>query len=684
MKEFDSLYKRCQARKIDLAYQTCAKTMLDQFVPLAYEDVRKGFEYRAKWAVNDFNNSLDESIAQMKAYLADQSLAPITKRYKTGKVSIDGLSMIGDRLSSDGKLDRGPLFFCGYGHFSRVRIDMPRWPGYGVNIIQSAEFGPAQVFPTEDKVDLAPVKTLTRTLDDAAKHNVRVDWLLSPHYFPAWALRKYPQLTKGGGGFFGFCVDDPAAKAMVEKFLRLVVPMIKDKPALNSICLSNEPVFDNIANCDNTRQMWIDYLTRTHRDIATLNKRYGTGYASFADVPYSGDPQAYDWIVFDQQRFAGWHKWMADIIHQIAPNVPTHAKVMSNELNPGAVGWATNQEMFGNLLEMNGNDCYEFPAGDGIDPWMMNTCYDIQRSMARKPVFNSENHIAPDGSNYYIAPRNFRTALWQGAIHGQGCTTIWVWERAFENSNGFIGSVFERPGCAEAVGKTCVDLNRFAEEITALETVKAPVAIIYSNSSMIRNGGDYTNAVMQAYQALAFRGIKIDFISENQLAAGKGADYKLIVAPQTTTLTDAAFAGLKQLPASTHVMAFNACFTRNEYGRLRPDDEIKRIAISRFYFGSYAERLWPQMRKHLEDSEAGSDYAVVDAKTGDPVWGVEWLPAKCGGRTIMNLISYNSKPVEVKILRNGKQITARDLLSLGGRASVAVLQPLTPALAEVR
>jgi len=685
-REFDALYRQCQARRISVDYPTTAKTMLEQFIPLAREDVRKGFEYRAKYAVIDFNRSLDEGIAQMKAYLADPSLAPVTERYQTSKVAIDGLSFVGERRDSKGKLDQGPLFFCGYGHFSRIRIDMPLWPGYGVNLIQAAEFGPAQVFPDENKVDLTMVKVLIKTLDDAAKKNVRVDWLLSPHYFPAWAMRKYPQLGKGGGGFFGFCVDDPDAKAIVERFLRIVVPMIKDKPALHSICLSNEPVFPNVANCDNTKQIWMDYLKSRHNDIGTLNKRYGTSYASFADVPYSGDPQAYDWIVCDQERFAGWHKWMADIIHEIAPNIPTHAKVMSTHFTAGGVPFATNAELFGQATEINGNDDYWFPTGNSawpVDNWAVGLNYDLQRSVADKPIFNSENHIAPDGSTYYIPPENFRSQLWQGAIHGQGATTIWVWERAFENSNGFIGSVFERPGCAQAVGVTCLDLNRFADEITALENAKAPVAIIYSNSSMIRDGDKHAGAAIRAYQALTFCGVKIDFISEKQLAAGKGARYKIIIAPQAETITDAAAAGIAALPESTRLLTINSCFARNEYGKARPEGERLTDKGTTIVDGDPQKVLWPALRKQLESAGALPEYSVVDATTGEPIWGVEWLPARVGGRTVINMINYTGSPIDVRILRANKPVEAHDLLSLGGRERVSTLKSLTPVLAEL-
>ncbi len=688
-KEFDSLYRQCQAKGIRLDYPTVAKTMLEQFIPLSRDDVRAGLDWRAKFAITDFNRTLDNGIKEMKAYLADPTLAPVAKRYQTSETTVDGLSFVGDRVDSLGHKDRGPVFFCGFGHFPQARKDMPRWPGYGVNIIQSAEFGPAQVFPAEDKVDLQLVNEILKAFDDAAKHNVRVDLLLSPHYFPAWAMQKYPQLAKGGGGFLGYCVDDPAAKQIVEKFLRLIVPMSKDKPALNSFCLSNEPMFNNTANCDNTRDMWNAYLTRLYGSIDALNKNYGSSYKSFNDVPAGGwnDPQFYDYCMFNNERFVAWHKWMGDICHEIAPNVPVHAKVMSTALNRDFVTAGDDHELFGRQLDLNGNDCYMFPTHNQdwpIDPWLQNSTYDMQRSFARKPIFNSENHIAPDGSTFYMSPSHYRVALWQGAIHGQGATTIWVWEREFINRNGFVGNVMDRPGCAQAVGVTCLDLNRFADEVTALENAEAPVAVVYSMSSMIRHGPEHAGALMKAYVALNFCGIKIDFISERQLAEGKGKQYKVIVVPEVETITDAAFDAIRALPTSTRLLFLGTCFARDPYGHERDEQQIKDVIAGGTVLtnGDQRKDLWPQLRKELESAGALPEWSVVDAKTGEPVWGLEWLPASVGGRTIINMLNYTHR-VEVKVLRSGKEVPAKDLLSLGGREPVSLVKALTPVLAEV-
>lgn len=698
LKEFDALYARCRAKGIPLDYPTVTRTMLTQFIPLERVDIRKGEIRRAGFAIKDFNRSLDGAMAEMKAYLRNPKSAPNAVRYRTGGLKIDGSSFVGGRQDAKGVESRGPVFFCGMGHFNQVRKDMYRWPGYGVNIIQ-IEVGPGVTFPKEDEVDLKPAQDIAKVLDEAAKKNVMVNILLSPHYFPAWVMAKWPHLAKGGGGFLGFAVDEPEAKQVIEKFLRTVVPMFKDKPALHSFCLSNEPLFDRSQGTDNAKPMWTTYLAKTHGDVRTMNERYGTSYASFDDVPMPGNdsydaPQFYDYCVFNQERFAGWHKWMADVIHEMAPEVPVHAKVMGwTFFQRNTIAWGTSPEMFGQFGQINGNDCTMWPGGGpgGSIQWgTQNMVYDLQRSLNRKPIFNSENHLTPDGSTYYVPPEHFRTALWQGAIHGQGATTIWVWERALDPKNPnyvytacFYGNVMDRPGCAEAVGRTCLDLNRFAAEVTALETKPAPVAIVYSVASMARNPR-YTDAVGRAYTALNFCGVKIDFISEKQLVEGKGSQYRMLVLPEVTHLPKEAFQALCGLPSSTHLAVIGSVPAKDQYGAFMPlGGNAPRIGAAYADDVDAETVLWPGFRTLLQMIGALPEVSVVGAKTGEPVWGVEWLPADVKGRTVINMMNLSGKPVDVRITRNGKTMQARDLLSLGGAATVSRLLPITPVLAEV-
>ena len=181
---------------------------------------------------------------------------------------IAGPSFIG----ADGR----PIFFVGYGHFKQVREDIEKFPSYGINIVQHAELGPSGVWPkSEDQIDAAGVDRLIDELDRAAKAGVAVDFLLSPHYVPDWLFAKYPHLRKARADFFPYSIYAPQGRALVKKFVDYVVPKIKDKPALLSICLSNEPI--NVQEPDEfSIAAWHEWLARRHGDIATLNARYGT------------------------------------------------------------------------------------------------------------------------------------------------------------------------------------------------------------------------------------------------------------------------------------------------------------------------------------------------------------------------------------------------------------------------
>ncbi len=416
MTEFNRLYDELCDAAIPRDYPAVAKMTLEQFLPLARTDADGADVERARFEARDLQRTQDESIAQMKAFLRDHTLAPQVPRYINGPVKIHGLSFIGDRKEANGYWERGPVFFCGYGHFDQVKKDMPRWFAYGVNIIQ-VELGPSGTLVGENEVSLKEAEAMARVLDEAEKHHVMVNVLLSPHYFPGWALAKWPNIARGGGNP-GYCVDAPEAKAVEEKFLRAVIPILKDKPALHSFCLANEPNFSRSHECVNTKDLWAQYLAKTHKTVAALNACYGSRYGSFADVPIPGmdQPEFYDYSIFNEERFAGWHKWMGDVIHSMAPHALVHSKiqlemaVLSRWYHKSS--WGVDPELFAQDMDLNGNDDIILEP-DGGSEWalhwqLQNIGYDIQRSMAKKPIFNSENHPTLDGYTGYVQPEHFR------------------------------------------------------------------------------------------------------------------------------------------------------------------------------------------------------------------------------------------------------------------------------------
>jgi beta-galactosidase GanA len=508
-------------------------------------------------------------------------------------------------------------------------------------------------------------------------------------YVPGWAYAKWPEQAQGGGNF-GYCVDASGPRQVIEKFLRTVVPMFKDKAARHSFCLSNEPNFSRSQDCANTRTLWTQYLARTHRTVAALNACYGSHYATFAEVPMPGlaQPEFYDYSRFNEERFAAWHGWMGKVIHSLAPQALVHAKIQLE----GAVlsrwyhksSWGVDPELFGESTDLNGNDDIILEPAAGSEwalAWQLqNLGYDIQRSLAAKPIFNSENHPTLDGYTGYVQPEHFRTALWQGAVHGQGATTIWVWERTADHANCLYGNVMDRPGCAQAVGVTCLDLNRFADEVSALQTVRAPVAILYSGTS-IKPDRRYIRSVETTYTALNFSGIKLDFISEKQLLAGKGRGYKLLVIPDATQLQPQAVEVLSRLRGVRLALVGDG-LAKDCYAKDTPAGTLAALRAKALLLDAKlsAKELRPALSRELAGLRALPEWRLVEAATDEPVWGVEWLPAKLKGRTIINAVNLLRHPVQVSILKGNRPVTATDLLSLGGREPVETLQPMVPVL----
>ena len=109
---------------------------------------------------------------------------------------------------------------------------------------------------------------------------MKVDELLSPHFFPQWAYEQTPGVRNGNIGFIDFNVDHPKAREAIEKWLRAFVPTIKDSPALFSYCLSNEPAYVQAGKDEFSRPKFVAYLRAgACGEIAKLNAaRMGRSY----------------------------------------------------------------------------------------------------------------------------------------------------------------------------------------------------------------------------------------------------------------------------------------------------------------------------------------------------------------------------------------------------------------------
>ncbi|MGQ9698070.1 MAG: beta-galactosidase, partial [Armatimonadota bacterium] len=674
-----------KARGVDTAYPEVTLTLLEEFSRYVAEDIRHR-EYRRAW---EQIKELQGMAQRLRAELsAPRPQWPEVPRWLAGAVQIRGPSFVGQTARpSRGAQERRPVIFTGYGHFGQVRADLEKLPRLGTNIIQ-IELGPSAVFPADGVVDRSPIEQLARDYERAARAGVAICQLISPHYMPDWFLDKHPHLKVRREGFIQYCLHAPEGLELMDQFLRVLLGAIGRSPALHSVCLSNEPVNVEDPACPYGRRLWQKWLTKRHRTIARLNELWGTSYASFDEVPVPQsvphpDPLHYEYVLFNQEFFAGWHKHLADIVHRYAPDVPVHAKAMTwTFLSHLDLRCGVDPELFGRFSQINGNDSVNFYAygrGEWAHSWQqMAMGHDLQRSVLDAPVVNSENHLIRDRETRPVPPEHMRTALWQAAVHGQSATAIWVWERTYDLKSDFAGSVVHRPACAEAVGRIGLDLMRLSHEVTALQKAPADVLLLYSTTSMVYDGADYTDCLSKAYTALSFTGLKVGFVTERQLAAGRVPKARLLVVPCARHLPDSARRALRRYGGNVLLLG-DGCLGRDDYGRPRTVPE--GYLIGQYVRGRTTERDLLEPILLALDVAGVHPLVQLTSADGKTPWGVEWRCARYRGRVLVNVVNYLNYPVDVKVTTAGFD-KGIDLLSGAVVEEMLRLEPLKPMLVQ--
>lgn len=145
--------------------------------------------------------------------------------------------------------------------------------------------------------------------------------------------------------------------------------------------------------CEYATREWHAWLAKRHGDVATMNERWGTAFATFDHVPLpspygnqSAKPILLDYHRWNQEFLAAWHAMLADAVHAAAPGVPVHAKAMQWTMtNAGDLRLGVDAYLFGRFSNINGNDAgntYNYDEGDFSQGWRGSSAgIDLQRSI---------------------------------------------------------------------------------------------------------------------------------------------------------------------------------------------------------------------------------------------------------------------------------------------------------------
>ncbi len=680
--ELAGLLKQCEEKGIDTAYETADYTILTIFPESLETDMSKNDLSRVYYTERTTTDIYNKTKASLEAYLAGEDTPKKVSKYVNSEMIINGED-ISANMEYNGIVERRPMFFIGYGHFDRAREDMDIFPAMGNNMVQ-LEVGPYNVLYNTGSgtggkeyafnKDSTTMKNTIKLMEYGEKYNVAVSLLMSPHYFPQDAITKYG--IGGNKGFLKYNVNAPEAKTIVETYLRGLIPLIKDYTSLNNIILTNEPQFRTNTFPDFYADDWHAFLKERYGDIASINIAYGTSYTDFAEIDMQADStqpaKLYDYKRFNDIVTADWHMWMADIIHEIAPDIPLNSKIMeyaypsSQYITEYGVGYEHYYEKFA----INGSDASRYYLNDTRGDFVKSMWYDYMTSIKSAPAYNSEDHIIPDYDQTWTkgiteeVKEFIAQDIYQGAIHGRTMTTLWVWDRIYSKNDARYGSILERPDAISAVSETALDLNRLAYEITALIREKRDVGIVYPDVNMVLDT-PAMSAAYEAYNACVLNGKRPLFVVDWQ--AEKMHDCDLVIIPKATYMPENMLNEIKKyIENGGKVLIFgNGLMSKNEKNFDNDKAVVDYIyANSECYDYSVGNAPFTsnipeeEMHKIVRDAlkETGAYYVeVLDAETNEPIYGVEANLGVFDGDIILNLNS-SEEDVKVKVLLGGKEV----------------------------
>lgn len=622
-------------------YALSKLSIIEAFLPNAEKKIPNPNYQLACTAMLDEMQQLANLLqSDLEALSSDPKGVPQVYRYRTGPIIPSGYSQIANVMDpKTGKVIRRPSILNGFGHFFTVADEIPFWQDRGCDFIQ-IELGPNCVSPRPDgtlQVDESAVINIVKYLQNAVKYNVAVTLLISPHYVP----------NSSGGMYWS---DLPSVWAYYNAYLSAILPKIKNIPSLHSITLSNEPHSFSVPTDPYLQKTWLEYISKKYRGVSKLNAAYGgKSFASFSDVPmppadkvwpgsftHDERPWIYDWERCNEERFAAWHKRMADLVHKYAPSVSVHTKITGGFLTGGPMADGIDPELYASFTNYCGFD----------EVGGLRIIYDLDTSFQKAPIINSENHIlSPDITYDMLDMQRFYSDIYTQAMHGQTASATWTYEPYFYD--GLEKTTFAiRPAAMASVAKCGMDLMRIAPEMSAIQNASRKVAIIYSPVSYWYNSA-YHPTWYSAWDAFFNTGLRVRFLSEKQLQAGKFGDVKVLILPEAQVVEPETIAGIRKFVANGGKVISIGHNLEYTPGWLPINAEsVKHLLWKRIDIVGIG---WQKQVVSWVRKAGVSPNVTLASSTNKDLTGIHWLSGIMNGKKVVSIVNISGKPVDLSI-----------------------------------
>ena len=678
-----------------------------RFLDYLRHDITRHREPLTEYAARDLNALMDQELERVQAILAGKQSPVVSPR----RIQSDAPIIVDSHLEQkvvwpDGTVVRRPIFLFGFGHFGGVQRDIDFLASLGCNFCQ-VELGPHHVWKAEGVWNQEVVDRYRAFIRQADSAGVLVDLLLSPHYFPKWQYKKHPDWLAHSGGFNKFSLDRPGLRDFLKTTFQREIRELSIPGNPKSVCLMNEPVFFNAWGDPDTRPLWEKYLKHKYETLDNLNDCWETDYAGWKNVPdykstppcpLKPDPGLYDWMTFNDRRFAGFNHWLSNCVHQSGTGALTHVKATCREFTQYNVMQGVDVDLLAQAADMAGNDwgCILSEEADLTQNLPFALGFSIMHLACGHPLVNSENHLIRGGTSD-VRPNAVRAPFWLQAVCGLDASAAWSWEKWDKPEGDWtLGMWLYRPRATEEYVRTGMDLMRLMPDVLALRNAPCRIAVLHSRTTALRYP-KYAKYIKRTFSVLMQMGLPVGVVTERMIAdrdiAKKLPDLKVLVLPGSVYLPDNVYTNLKILAANTgrdvRLIGVGRNIAKyNEFALPRDVDFLNDTSIlyRNLPFKNEAE-LWAGLNTALASFGVRREFTLIDNTTGQPVHGVFYRIARSGSPRLATVVNMTYAPITCHWQDGNKNTRAfrDDLALVHNQASEhVVLSPLQVLCGDIQ
>jgi beta-galactosidase len=451
----------------------------------------------------------------------------------------------------------------------------------------------------EPKLGVFDFKNLNLLMKLAQERHLRVIVQIYTDSAPDWVGLLFPdaQFVDRSGAVIrsqaapGYCIDDPALRAEIVKFLQALSRDANQFPALYGWDVWSEPHVVNWADlsylkdpefcyCRYSQQRFRAWLQAKYKTLSALNAAWYRRFASWDEV----EPPRFSTIL----SYTDYLDWRAFIDDKLAGDLRTRVKairsadhthpITSHAAAPGL--FTSPTDGYGEPDDWKMSEAADF-FGTSLYPkhsestrpwpyWMLAAGLDFTRSAGhsfRKGFWIGELQAGQGVTGMRIAApvtaHDEEYWMWQVVAHGAREIAIYAYypmSSGYESGGyGLVhldGTLTDR---ARAAGTVAQLIEQHAQEINQARPAPAQVAIFYdrlsymvggAQPSLSKLGNAERDSLMGAYRAFFEDQLPVDFVSPVDVDRGRLDQYKILFLPFPVMLSKDVAEGIKRYVAA--------------------------------------------------------------------------------------------------------------------------------------